>query len=169
MHLKLIIHKALWDKQNEENGRIMNMKTMVRKKVILLLMCTCMLTACHITTRTEMENCQTNTDINLEFTYQTDVITESYYDETTIYIDETRDKMRLYASLTKKGGEVSVQIVAAEDGTVIWDGIYNKNCDFNIDLQDVEADSEYIVKVEAKDNRKLKLTISSDDKWVKRK
>lgn len=130
----------------------------VRKIVILVLICTLMLTGCHDKTGTKYE-----------FSFQTTENEKTYYAEETIYVDENQDKVRLNASLDMKGGEVSVQIIAVEDGTLIWDSIYNQNCDFTIDLQEVQADSEYIIKVQAKDAQKVNLVMLSTDNLVKEK
>ena len=102
--------------------------SMMKKIIFMVLMCVCMLTACH-----------ENTGTRFEF------------------------------SLDMDGGEVSVQITAVEDGTIIWDSVYEQSCDFTVDLQNVRAGSEYVIKVQAKDPKKVKLVMSSKDILVKEK
>lgn len=140
----------------------MKKMSMMKKIIFMVLMCVCMLTACH-----------ENTGTRFEFSFQTKGKENSDTDERTIcktiYINESQDKVRLNASLDMDGGEVSVQITAVEDGTIIWESVYEQSCDFTVDLQNVKAGSEYVIKVQAKDPKKVKLVMSSKDILVKEK
>ena len=130
--------------------------SIVKKIAPLLLMSVCMLTACQIK----------HSGSTLEFSSNTSEKASSY-DEKTIYINEDREKIELATSLDLDCGEVSIQVVSAEDDAVVWENSYKQSSDFIIELKDLKADSEYIVKTHTIDTRKVHLTITSTECLVK--
>ena len=132
--------------------------SIVKKIAPLLLMSVCTLMAC--------QNKQLGSTSSFEFRSNTSE-KESSYHEKTIYINEDREKIELATSLDLDCGEVSIQIVSAEDDAVVWENSYKQSNDFSIDLKDLKADSEYIIKVQSIDTRKFHLSITSPECLVK--
>ena len=130
--------------------------SIVKKIAPLLLMSVCMLMACQIK----------QSGSTLEFSSNASEEASSY-NEKTIYINEDREKIKLATSLDLDCGEVSIQVVSAEDGAVVWENSYEQSSDFSIELKDLKADSEYIIKTHTIDTRKVHLTITSTECLVK--
>lgn len=122
--------------------------------LILLILCTYTLSAC--------QNKQLGT--TLEFSFNASETIREYH-EVTLYIDEPRETVELSTSLIMDGGEVSIQVAAANDKTVIWENSYERDADFPIILNDLKADSEYILTIQAIDTKKATVAITSADKF----
>lgn len=52
---------------------------------------------------------------------------------------------------------------------IVWSENFDQDTDFNIELTNVNADSEYLIKIQAKQSQKVTLVISSDSKLVQDK
>lgn len=128
------------------------------KKIVALLLSVCLLTAC--------QNEQVGT--NLNFSFHTSEVTDSN-DEKIIYINETKEKIELNASLEIDCGEVLVQVVSAEDDATVWENSYEESTDFVIELQEVKADSKYILKIQTVETKNVNLTITSSENLVEDK
>lgn len=117
---------------------------------IFLLVCICMLTACQ----------KNYTGTKFEFLFNTSEAANAY-DEKTIYIEKGQEKIKLNASLDLECGEAVIQIVSA-DNTVIWENSYSQSGDFSIELNDLEIDSEYVIRIQTTDTKKVSLVITSE-------
>lgn len=131
---------------------------MKKTYLILIIMCVCMLTAC--------QNKRLGT--SLEFSFNANE-KSSEYDEKTIYIDESKDKVELDTTLVMDSGQVSIQVVSTNDGTVIWENLYEQSGAFSIVLNDLEDDSEYVIKIQTVNTEKASITMTSADDLVKDK
>lgn len=74
--------------------------------------------------------------------------------------------MTLDAALEVDSGEVTIQVINSQSGDIKWSGVYTESTSFTIELSDVEADTEYLLSVQALQTCKMKLIITSTDKLV---
>lgn len=104
----------------------------------------------------------------MKFSFNTSMPSNSN-DEKTIYINDDMDKLELHADLKVDSGEVTIQVLDTSDEEIIWNGSYNEDSIFKIELLALKANSEYLLKIEAVQSKNVKLIITSDNKLVKDK
>lgn len=90
-------------------------------------------------------------------------------DEKTIYIYKDMEKLELNARLTVDSGNVTVQVLDNSSDETVWNHSYNENTNFKIELTDLKADSEYLLKITTVQSKKVNLTITTEEKLVKDK
>lgn len=131
----------------------------MRKKLsAFLLIGICMLTACgnkYLGTR-------------LEFTFEASE-PSSEYKENAIYITEDTKNVTLHTSLDMDCGSIVIQVICAEEGSVVWENSYEQSGDFDIVLEHLIADQEYLVCIQTTDTKKVHMVITAPDNLVKDK
>ncbi len=116
-----------------------------------------------------MAACQNSqVETKLEFSFNASEVS-SEYDEKTIYIDENQEKVQLDTSLDMDCGEVMIQIVSVEDKVVVWENTYVESNDFAIELNALKANSEYTIKIQTSNTKKVDITMTSTQDLVKDK
>ena len=105
---------------------------------------------------------------SMEFSFNTGTPADSN-DEKTIYIYKDMEKLELNAKLTVDSGNVTVQVLDNSSNETVWNHSYNENTNFKIELTDLKADSEYLLKITAVQSKKVNLTITTEEKLVKDK
>ncbi len=128
---------------------------MRRKLSAFLLIGICMLTACgnkYLGTR-------------LEFTLEASEPSNEYK-ENTIYITDDTRNVTLHASLDMDCGSIAIQVIHAEDGAVVWENSYEQSGDFDIVLEHLTADQEYLVCIQTTDTIKVHMVLTSPDNLV---
>ena len=114
-----------------------------------------------------LSSCTAN-GTKMEFSFNTGSPSNSI-DVKTIYINNDMDKLVLNAELKIDSGDAIVKILSVFDNEVIWNGSYQEDSNFIIELLDLEENSEYLLKVETTQSKKVSLIVTSDDKLVKDK
>lgn len=79
------------------------------------------------------------------------------------------EKLELNAKLKVDSGNVTIQILDISSNDVIWKESYNENSNFKIELNNLKADSEYLLKISTAQSKKVTLTITSKEKLIKDK
>lgn len=105
---------------------------------------------------------------SMEFSFNTGTPADSH-DEKTIYICKGMEKLELNAKLTVDSGNVTVQVVDTSSNETVWNHSYDENTNFKIELIDLKADSEYLLKITIVQSEKVNLAITTDEKLVKDK
>ena len=93
----------------------------------------------------------------------------NYRSVETIYINEPIDELVMNARLKINSGSASVKVIDSKTNVVVWGGKYNQGTNFKIKLPNLKAQSEYLVEVNAVQTKKMKLTLTSNEKLVKNK
>ncbi len=96
------------------------------------------------------ENTQTGTSLQFAFSGNS---AESQNSQKSIYTKKETDSLNLNAKLEIDSGTASIQITNAESEDVIWESLYSESDSFLIELNDLQADSEYIINFTAKSSR----------------
>lgn len=134
----------------------MNSKSPLRISAILvLLMAMFSVSACNAS------------GTKIEFTFNTSSPANSS-DEKIIYLNNDIDKLVLNAALKIDSGDAIVQVLSADD-ELLWSGNYQKDSDFIIELNDVKANNEYLLKIETTQSKEASLIVTSNKILVKEK
>lgn len=105
---------------------------------------------------------------SMEFSFNTSAPADST-DEKTIYICKDMEKLELNAKLTVDSGNVTVQVLDISSNETVWNHSYNENTNFKIELTDLKADNEYLLKLTIVQSKKVNLAITTEEKLVKDK
>lgn len=109
-----------------------------------------------------------NSATQMVFSFDTNEPSNYSSDSKILYINEDIEKLELNAELKTDSEDVTVQVIDFND-EIIWSENYNNNSNFKIELFDLKSESEYLLKVEARTSKNLKLTVTSETKLVKNK
>ena len=104
----------------------------------------------------------------LEFTFEASE-PSSEYKENTIYITEDTENVILHTSLDMDCGSIAIQVICVEEGSVVWENSYKQSGDFDIILEHLIADQEYLVCIQTTDTTKVHMVLTSPDNLVKDK
>lgn len=102
----------------------------------------------------------------MEFSFNTSTPSNSS-DEKIIYINNDMDKLELSVELKIDSGDATVEVLSISNDEVVWSDTYQEDSNFIIELYDVKANSEYLLKVETIQSKKVNLTITSDNNLIK--
>ena len=102
----------------------------------------------------------------LEFSFSSDD-PSGEYKEQTIYINNDSETLTLHTSLKLTSGEVLIQVVSTLDNTVVWEGAYAQSDEFPITLEEVQADTEYLIRICPSDIHKMEIVITAPENLVK--
>ena len=101
----------------------------------------------------------------LELTYRN----SNCSDEKSLYFNEDYESITLNAKIEVEEGLVKMQILDKQNNKVVWEKTSDKTEDFDIELKNVVADSEYFFQVEVEQIKYMHLLITSPVKLVKDK
>ena len=104
----------------------------------------------------------------LEFTFETNEPSNEYK-ENTIYITEDTKSVILHTSLDMDCGSIAIQVICVEDESVVWENSYEQSGNFDIVLDHLIADQEYLVCIQTTDTKKVHMVLTSPDNLVKDK
>ena len=101
----------------------------------------------------------------LELTYRN----SNCSDEKGLYFNEDYESITLNAKIEVEEGLVKMQILDKQDNKVVWEKTTDKTEDFDIELKNVVANTEYFFQVEVEQIQYMHLLITSPVKLVKDK
>ncbi|MCL2575329.1 MAG: DUF4624 family lipoprotein [Defluviitaleaceae bacterium] len=101
----------------------------------------------------------------MSFSFSTSAPADSVR-EKIIYINSNIDSLRLNAKLQMDFGTVYIQILSIDDEEVIWSNSYEDDSSFIIELSNLEANSEYLIRIDTIQSQRVQLSITSDSKLV---
>lgn len=132
----------------------------MKKKFIIILAClmailTLTLTACG----------DTKGETVLELTYRNSECS----DEKSLYFNEDYESITLNAKIDIEDGLAKMQILDKEENKVVWEKTTDKTEDFDIELKNVVANTEYYFQIEVKQTKYMHLLITSSVKLVQNK
>lgn len=109
--------------------------------------------------------CSDKGETVLELTYRNSTCSE----EKSLYFNEDYERIILNAKIEVEDGLAKMQILDKEKNKVIWEETTDKTGDFDIELKDVVADTEYYFHIEVEQTEYMHLLITSPIKLVKNK
>lgn len=101
----------------------------------------------------------------LELTYRN----SNCSDEKSLYFNEDYESITLNTKIEVEEGLVKMQILDKQDNKVVWEKATDKTEDFDIELKNVVANTEYFFRVEAEQIKYIHLLVTSPVKLVKDK
>ncbi|MCL2578828.1 MAG: DUF4624 family lipoprotein [Oscillospiraceae bacterium] len=109
--------------------------------------------------------CSQSSATFMSFSFSTTTPADSIR-EKIIYINSDIDSLQLNANLQLDSGKVNVQVLSIDDEEVIWSDDYESNSSFIIEMSNLEANSEYLIRINAIQSQRVQLNITSDSKLV---
>lgn len=108
-----------------------------------------------------------STSTDMSFSFNTSTPSDSS-DKKTICFNEDYKSVTLNTNLQIDSGSLTMQVCDSNDD-VIFSDKYEKSGNYDINLENVSADKDYIIKVQTEQSKNVKLNISSSVKLVKDK
>ena len=107
----------------------------------------------------------TKSETVLEFTIRNSEGSE----EKDIFFNEDYESVTLNAKFEIKDGTAKMQIFDEQNNQVVWKKTSDKTENFDIELKDVNANTEYVFRLETDQSEYVHLLITSSVKLVKNK
>lgn len=101
----------------------------------------------------------------LELTYRNSDCAE----EKSIYFNEDYESVTLNAKIEVEDGLAKMQILDKQEDKVVWEKTADKTEDFDIELKNVVANTEYYFHLEVEHAKYIHLLVTSPVKLVKNK
>ena len=132
----------------------------MKKKFVIILAClmaifTLTLTACG----------DDKGETVLEFTCNN----SDFSDERSIYFNKEFDSLILVADFEIQEATATMQILDKQNNQVVWEKTTSNTEKFDIELKDIDANSEYFFRIEVGQTKHMHLLITSPVKLVKDK
>lgn len=108
-----------------------------------------------------------STSTDMSFSFNTSTPSDSS-DKKTICFNEDYKSVTLNTNLQIDSGSLMIQ-VCDSNGDIIFSDKYEKSGNYDINLENVSADKDYIIKVQTEQSKNVKLNIFSSVKLVKDK
>lgn len=106
-----------------------------------------------------------NGETVLELTYRDTNCSE----ERSLYFNENYDSITLNAKIEIENGLAKMQIIDKQENQVIWEKTSDKTDNFDIELKNIVANTEYFFHIEVEQTKYMHLLITSPVKFVKNK